>query len=256
MLGGTVAYSGLTAASIGASVGVVTSAADSTDLAPLAGLAVVSQQAASSTSYLNRYEPQGRVQTLLGRASDLRLEHIPVEWRAPKIAHLAPIAREIDLALCQGFSDSFVGLTPQGLLREWDAQGLVAPRAWESCVDLLEAVDAVVLSIEDLQMDWQAAEGMAQHCRVLVVTTGKLGARFCSAGRWDERAGSAIEEVDVTGAGDIFAAVFFWLMQRSGDPAAAVEAANRVAGASVTRRGLAGVPTPQEVQAGLQPVGS
>lgn len=256
MLGGTVAYSGLTAAAIGASVGVVTSAADSTDLAPLSGLSLVRQPAAGSTSYLNRYEPEGRVQTLLGRATDLRLEHVPVDWRAPRIAHLAPIAREIDLTLCQGFPDSFVGLTPQGLMREWDAEGRVSPGSWESCTELLQAVDAVVLSIEDLQMDWQAAQGMAGHCRVLVVTTGRLGARFHTQGQWHERAGIAIEEVDVTGAGDVFAAVFFWMMERSGDPAAAVEAANRVAGASVTRRGLAAVPTPQELRAGLQPIGS
>jgi sugar/nucleoside kinase (ribokinase family) len=52
-----------------------------------------------------------------------------------------------------------------------------------------------------------------------------------------------MNEVDPTGAGDIFAAVFFIHLTKFGDPLQAGEMAVRVAADSVTRSGLAGAPT-------------
>lgn len=249
------AYAGLTAAALGISVGIVTSAADSIDLSPLAGLTVVRHPSAHSTSFQNRYGPEGRVQTLLSRAENLTLREIPDEWHHPTIAHLSPIAREVDLALCRGFPHSFVGLTPQGLMRDWDQEGRVSARSWEACADLFPVAEAVVLSIEDLELDWQSAERMAEHCQVLVVTTGREGARFCVDGKWHRQPGIAAEEVDPTGAGDIFAALFFWHYKRTGDAARAAEIANYFAAASVSRPGLDGVPKPDQVAAGLPRLG-
>jgi len=54
---------------------------------------------------------------------------------------------------------------------------------------------------------------------------------------------------DPTGAGDIFAAAFFTAHAESGDPLQAARLATAVAARSVTRRGLASVPTRQEIQA-------
>jgi sugar/nucleoside kinase (ribokinase family) len=237
---------------MGAAVGVVTSTADSIDLSALDGLSIFRRPAAHSTSFENRYGATGRVQTLLSRAEDLRLSDVPPDWRGPAIAHLAPIDREIDLQLCGSFPDAFVGLTPQGLMREWNSDGRVTPLSWEACADYLPLANAVVLSIEDLGMDWQSADAMATHCRALIVTEGPRGARLCFEGKWIHRPAHESREVDPTGAGDIFAALFFTQFQRTGDPVVAVDTANRIAAVSVTRRGLAGVPSPAEVRAGLQ----
>lgn len=239
---------------MGSSVGVVTSAAESIDLSALAGLSIVRRSSSHSTSFENRYVAEGRVQTLLSRAEDLTLADVPPDWRTPVIAHLAPIDREIDLELCGGFPNSFVGLTPQGLMREWDSDGRVSPLSWEACLEFLPLADAVVLSIEDLGADWQAAEAMAAHCDALVVTEGPRGARLHLGGKWSHRPAFESQEIDPTGAGDIFAALFFTVYQRSGDPLTAIEAANRIAAVSVTRRSLAAVPTAAEVQAGLAPM--
>lgn len=251
-LGGTVAYSGLTAAAMGAAVGVVTSTADSIDLSALEGLSIIRRPAAKSTSFENRYEASGRVQTLLSRAEDLTLSDVPSDWRTPAIAHLAPIDREIDLQLCGSFPDAFVGLTPQGLMREWNSDGRVSPLSWEACTDYLPLANAVVLSIEDLGLDWQSADAMAARCRALVVTEGPRGARLHVGGKWIHRPAPESVESDPTGAGDIFAALFFTQFQRTGDPVGAVDTANRIAAVSVTRQGLDGVPNAAEVQAGLQ----
>lgn len=235
-------------------MGVVTSAADSLDLSALAGLEITRLPAPHSTSFENRYGPHGRVQTLLSRAESLTLLDVPNKWRTPAIAHLAPIAGEIDYELFAGFPDSFVGVTPQGMMRNWDSEGRVSLLSWEACLEFLPIADAVVLSIEDLGMDWPAADRMAAHCRVLVVTEGGRGARLHARGRWNQRAAVETQEVDPTGAGDIFAAVYFSVHQRTGDPLLAADTANRIAASSVTRTGLAGVPTPAEVHAGLQPL--
>lgn len=255
-LGGTVAYAGLTAHALGCGVGIVTSASEALDLAPIRELALSLKLAPVSTSFENRYTSKGRVQTLLGRASDLELADVPLAWRNPKIVHLAPLACEIPAELAQAFPSSFLGVTPQGSMREWDSAGRVRLRSWESVHDLLHAADAVVLSIEDLGMDITAAEAMATHCRVLVVTEAAQGARVYTQRRSESVPAPSRQEVDPTGAGDIFAAVYFIRLQQSGDPWEAAEIANQIAAASVARRGLAGTPTPAEAKAVLQATGN
>ncbi len=55
-------------------------------------------------------------------------------------------------------------------------------------------------------------------------------------------------ELDSTGAGDIFAAAFFTRLYLTRDPWESARFANQIAAASVTRRGLEGIPTPEEIQ--------
>lgn len=255
-LGGAVAYAGLTAAALGSKVGILTSAADSIDLSRLAGLEVARRPAAQSTSFQNRYSPAGRRQTVIRQADRLGVDDLPADWRAPAIAHLAPILHEIDLDLTACFPESFLGLSPQGLLRDWNQHGQISPRSWQACAEFLPAADAVVVSIEDLQLDWAAAERMAARCRVLVVTEGSAGARLWTSERWERRTAVPAAAVDPTGAGDVFSALFFSLYQRTGDALGSVETANSLAAVSVGRRGLAAVPSAAEVQAVLQPMKS
>ena len=54
------------------------------------------------------------------------------------------------------------------------------------------------------------------------------------------------QEVDPTGAGDIFAAAFFLWMERHRDPWGAARFANCIASHSVTRVGVSGTPTLEE----------
>ena len=55
-------------------------------------------------------------------------------------------------------------------------------------------------------------------------------------------------EVDATGAGDIFAAAFFYRLYATRDPWAAARFATHLASFSVTRPGLDGIPTRDEIQ--------
>ncbi len=233
----------------------MTSAADSLELAPLRQLAVVRKNAPVSTSFENQYAPGGRVQTLRTRAVDLELSDVPAIWRSSEIVHLAPIACEIPSELAHGFSDSFVGVTPQGSMRIWDSTGRVTLQSWEAVHDLLHVAAAVVLSIEDLGMDRSAAVAMAAHCKTLVVTEGVRGASVYERGRVRPVPAPAAREVDPTGAGDVFAAVFFIRLHESGDPWESAVLANQIAAGSVARPGLAGTPTPSEAWAAFQALG-
>ena len=250
-LGGTVAYAGLTAHALGLRVGVVTSAAEDVDFSPLRDLQVHRISAPVSTSFENVYTAEGRVQTINGQATALGRSAVPRPWLSAPIVHLAPIACEIDPELARAFPGSFLGMTPQGWMRRWDQAGRVRLTTWEVIRDLLPAASAAVLSIEDLQGDLQAAQVMAEHCRVLVVTEGPRGARVHAQGEWRSVPAPAAQEVDPTGAGDVFAAVFFAQLHRGGDAWQAAAHANHVAAGSVTRRGLASAPDAAEATAAL-----
>ena len=60
--------------------------------------------------------------------------------------------------------------------------------------------------------------------------------------------------MDATGAGDIFAAAFFFRLHTTRDPWEAARFATLVAANSITRRGLQGIPTPDEAQTYLTEV--
>src|SRR5260221_284042 len=64
----------------------------------------------------------------------------------------------------------------------------------------------------------------------------------------------AVHEVDATGAGDVFAAAFFIRLLKTRDPWEAARFATLIASRSVTRVGLAGIPTPQEIEESLMEV--
>jgi sugar/nucleoside kinase (ribokinase family) len=174
---------------------------------------------------------------------------IPIEWLRSPIVHLAPMAQEVDPTLASDFGGAFVGVTPQGWLREWDEQGRVRndPAVWTSAEQVLGQANAVVTSLEDLQGDWAVAERWARWGRTLVVTRGAEGCTVFVKGEGArDFLAPRVEQVDPTGAGDIFAAAFFVNYYETGDPWASARFANQVGALSVTRVGLEGVPTREE----------
>ncbi len=98
-LGGTAAYSALTAKALGLRVGVLTSSGPETDLDVLQDILVVSAPSEHSTTFENIYSESGRRQVLHHHADRLSFENIPEPWRRTAIIHLGPVAQEIDTAL-------------------------------------------------------------------------------------------------------------------------------------------------------------
>jgi sugar/nucleoside kinase (ribokinase family) len=246
-LGGSAAYAALTAKALGWRAGILTAWAEEPPLGPLAELPIINLGAQKSTTFENIYTASGRVQRVHGDAPFLEFHMIPEAWRTPRIVHLAPVAREVSPRILKYFEDSFIAVTPQGWLREWDETGRVRVTDWEEGEHVLAGADAAVIGREDVNSDPGQIERLAAACPTLVVTDGELGAMLYTQGEEQLIEAPFAEEVDPTGAGDIFAAAFFTRMYHSNEPLDAARFAAQLAARSVTRPGLEGIPTQDEI---------
>lgn len=250
-LGGTASYAARTALAFGLRVGIVTSCASNIALESLKGVSISIRQSDHSTTFENIQTPEGRIQYLHHVASSLDDSMVPQTWRRAPIVHLAPVAQEVDPRLARAFPDSQVYLTPQGWLRNWNKDRRVYPTDWPEARFVLENASAAVLSIEDVQGDESRIEDMLASVRVLVVTEGARGARLYWNGDLRYFKPPPETEIDSTGAGDVFAAAFFIRLSQTRDPWEAARFATQLAANSVTRIGLTGTPTAEEVQSAL-----
>ena len=248
VLGGTAAYSALTARALGLRVGIVTAAGLDMSLEKLSGIPIVSIESNSSTTYENIYSERGRVQYLRAQASRIDLDHVPHHWRTAPIIHIGPIANEVASVLPKGFSPTLLGLTPQGWMRKWDSNGLVSPCDWKDSEDALSQASTVVLSREDVNGDDLFIEHMAEQTKILVVTEAAAGAVLYWHGDRRRFRAPSVKEVNATGAGDIFAAAFYVRYLKTRDPWEATRFATLLASHSVEREGLDGIPTSLEIE--------
>lgn len=246
--GGTASYSSLTAHSFGLRVGILTSYAQDVILPDLTGIQIVSTISENSTVFENKYTKEGRIQRILSRAEILHPNQLPQTWASPKIVHIGPIADEVDPSFIKAFPNSFVGVTPQGFYRTWDSKGKVS---FTNCIEArhyLQYADAVILSIEDLQFNESLIADLVYGIKVLVITEGSCGARVYWNGDVRNFRAPEKEEVDATGAGDIFAAAFFIRMAQTKDPWTSARFATYIAANSVTRKAMESPPKDEEIQ--------
>ncbi len=253
-LGGSVLYAGLTARALGLRVGIVTVRGNEVPLPAWEGIQVVQVDAETSTTFENIRTEQGRIQYLHHRAPLIDLEMVPPSWRTARILHLAPVAGEVAAVLPKGFQPALLGLTPQGWLRTKDAEGRVHACDWPDAETAAQQASAVVLSVEDVEHHEEKIEHLAHHSRLLAVTDGPAGARLFWHGDSRRFRAPQVEEVDATGAGDIFAASFFVRLLNTRDPWESARFAVQMATHSVRRRGLGGIPTREEIDISLMEV--
>jgi sugar/nucleoside kinase (ribokinase family) len=171
--------------------------------------------------------------------------------RNSRIAHLGPVCNEIDPEIVSAFSAStFVGITPQGWMRRWDAQGHVTSLAanWVDAPRVLARASAVVISIDDVAGDWEMARAWAAQTTLLVVTQGALGCTAYTKDMSLHVPAPQVHEAEPTGAGDVFAATLFVALQRGDSVQDACALANCIAAQSVTRLRLNGVPTIADIE--------
>jgi sugar/nucleoside kinase (ribokinase family) len=221
------------------------------ELAPfVAEMRVVPAQ--SSSIFENVYDSQGhRTQYIRGVASPLSVEHLPSEWLASPLVHLAPLTGEVDpqMALC--FPESTVMLTLQGWLRRWGEDGRVYFKRWFD-EDVLEHIDIVVFSEEDIYEAPDLEQLFAGAVPHLFVTRAERGGTYYHQGRPISYTTPQVKEVNSTGAGDVFAAsILASLDLVGGDMQAAVQVAAYLGANAITRPWLDGAPTKDEVQLAL-----
>jgi sugar/nucleoside kinase (ribokinase family) len=251
-LGGTAAYASLTARAMGLRVGILTACEECLEVPELEqeGIRIAAGiRTDQTTTFENIHTPEGRVQYIHQVAPSIDVSMIPEDWRSAPIVHLGPVAREVDLNVTRAFGSSLIGLTPQGWLRSWDQEGRVHFSEWPEASFALSQVDAAVMSVEDVRGNEDIIADMASAVRVLAVTEGAQGSRLYWNGDLRRFRPPQMKEVDPVGAGDIYAAAFFIRLHTTRDPWEAARFATTLAAQSVSRVGLAGVPTVEEVLA-------
>lgn len=253
VIGGTVSYAARTAHAFGLRVGVLTSAhPDDPLLAQLRQWAyVIVLPAAETTTFENLYTPQGRVQYIRGAAAPITAADVPDAWRTAPLVHLAPIADEIDADVVTCFHDVPILVTLQGWLRQWDETGRVYFKRWANKA-VIQTLDFIVFSEEDIAQAPELESLIAADARCLIVTRADRGGTIYRPGSVATYAAVPVEVINPTGAGDVFAASFFacWHLFDH-NLHRAITAAACLAAYSVTRFGLHGAPTPEEIHAVL-----
>jgi len=247
-LGGTATYAALAAHNLGLQVGVLTSGDADTEPPAADGILVHRVPSPQSTVFENIYTDHARRQYVRGVASVLQDADIPEGWRSAPIVHLGPIAQEVSPALAEAFPGALVGVTPQGWLRRWDDEGLVSPIAWVQGSRILNAVDVVVLSLEDLGGDRALLEEYIARAKLLVLTVGERGAIVHMNGNSQRVPAYVVDEVDPTGAGDVFAAAFLIRYNETHDAVEAARFANSAASFVVEGPGPSTIPTRERVE--------
>ena len=247
-MGGSATYGALTAQALGLRVGIVTSWGQELPLGPLNGIPIINSPSEKSTTFENIYTNEGRIQFIHHVANNIHLNAIPDVWRNTAIVHLAPVAQEVDPSLVRYFPTALIGITPQGWLRSWNDSKQITSTEWPEASFVLQRAGAAVISEEDISGDESRIEEMATACRVLSVTDSSSGVRLFWNGDIRRFKPPKVNEVDASGAGDIFAASFFVRLYTTRDPWEAARFATQLAAHSVTRTGLDSIPTQEEIQ--------
>jgi len=255
-LGGTVTYSALTAQALGLRVGIVTSWGEELKSRVLSEVSVINHRAEKSTIFENIYTDQGRIQKIQSVAKKIEPNDVPQEWRNVSMVHLGPVAREIAPSIIQKFKSSFMVSTPQGWMRSWGDDGLIKPGDWLESKKILQRLNAVVVSAEDLDHDEERINEFVRNSAILAVTDGSRGTRLFWKGKERKFTPPPVQEVDATGAGDIFATCFFIRLYTTLDPWEACRFATVLAAYSVTRKGMEGIPTEKEIVKTLKEMGN
>lgn len=238
-IGGAAAYAGGLASAFGCRTAVVTSsAAEDNWRSQLPEVMIHKIPADKTTVFENVYTPFGRVQTIHSVAEKIQKGDIPANWRQASIVHVAPIANEVDPEVVSLFTNSVVGVAPQGWMRRWEDNGRVIHVELPDAERIFRQATVVFISEEDL-FDSRILEDYRHWARLLVMTEGSKGCTIFIDHETYRFPGTPVPVVDTTGAGDIFATAFLIRYHQTGGSfMEAARFANNVAAHSIRYHSL------------------
>lgn len=268
VLGGTALYSALAAAALGQRVAVLTRGRFGTHVAGIDipsldqyadKISIIVQDAEWPTCFVNEYVGARRTQTLPRWAGPIDLRGLPAHWRSARTIHLGPIAQEIDVRQTGALTPTFLGVTPQGWMRDWPRAtgGRVSMHHLRLPAELMSRIDGLVVNDEEFVYARDSIEQVGTN-GFGIVTLGVGGAQMWYG---DPRPVTVpaydLPVVDPTGAGDVFAAAFFVeVTNPRSTPERALAFANAAAGLSLDAVGSSGVRSRRVVQRYMESVAS
>ena len=246
--GGPAAYAAGTAIAMGLSAGIVTSSSPGYPFDTLLpSTEVINVSADATTTFEYSLHDGVRTQWLRSRAANLTRTDLPDSWSGAQIVLLGPVANELPRNAADWFSDdAFICAVPQGWQRSRDVKDrvIVSPAVPSG---LSRRIDAAVISEADVPADH--VEAWTEIFRIVAVTRGRQGARVYVNGRARDIPPVTANELDATGAGDVWAAAFAITLAETRDVAFSANFASAAAAMSIERRGMLGIPTRNAVTA-------
>ncbi len=259
VLGGTALYSALAAATLGWRTGILTRGRYDFDLDGLKipgldfitdRIQVIVQDAEWPTCFVNDYSSGRRQQQIQRWAGPIDLRGLPPQWRTPRVLHMGPIAQEIDVRQSTGLNPQFLGITPQGWMRDWPRAtgGRVQSLHLRLPREFVSQVDGIVVNDEEFVDSRDTVEAIGKN-GYGIVTLGSGGAKLYSPDGQITSPGFNLPQVDPTGAGDVFTAAFFYrISDPSVTPEQALEFANAAAGLSLGGIAASAIPSRQAIK--------
>ena len=216
-LGGTVSYASLMSAHLGVRTALMTSVGEDFKYWQSIhdqSIQTYNLRADRTTEFENIYSDTGRTQFMHERAQTILAVDIPDELHQVPTVKLCLIADELDSTVVPLFSNSFVAASIQGWLRQRDPEsGLITPKALD--YNLLSGIDMIFLSLDDIDGDESELEQLRQAIDTVIVTDGPNPVQIYRDKAILEMPAFPVEEIDPTGAGDIFAASFLVQYRRT-----------------------------------------
>jgi 1D-myo-inositol 3-kinase len=241
-LGGAAAFAARAAALLGIDAKLVTvaptSAPELEELRRLPGLELAVASSDRITTFGHDYVAQRRQLSLLELARPIGLDDIPVDWRAPDVVYAGPVAGECDERLLDGLAGAYGIGCIQGWLRDPAAARRVRPRRLLEPCRVPAMLRAVSFSASDHPAAPELLRELARSGVRVAVTRGRRGARVAWEGGEGWVPAAPAEQVDPTGAGDVFALIFGLRSWAGDDPLEAARCAALAAARVVEGPGL------------------
>jgi sugar/nucleoside kinase (ribokinase family) len=206
--------------------------------------------------------PAARTTALESYPSGRRRRQRVLAWAGPigedlaistSILHLAPVARETP-SRWQG-SPRFVGLTPQGLVRDWDnsSREIVLAPAAAAAGEVASACDALVMSRDERASCAGLIERASETGAVVAITAGPSATTVLAPGGPVAQVAvpAVADPQDDVGAGDVFAAAFFVTLSQGRPPESAAAFANAAAAVRMAGVGAQAIGSAAAIEARL-----
>ena len=248
-IGGTATFAALQAHRLGVSAGIVTRARPDTLSHPqLEHIAIAGRPSDQTTTFENTYDGASRRQRVVKHAASVTEEDVPSDWKNAPIMLVGPMLGEIQTDTGTMSSNTLLGVGAQGWLRELDEHGIVRRRSWTGS-PFWRGSHVLFVSDEDLAEGEQQFEHWLEDVPAVVVTQERRGARVHDEGRWREIGAFPADEIDPTGAGDVFSAAYLVRYHETGDVAEATRFAAAAASCSVEAVGVEGIADREQIEA-------
>jgi sugar/nucleoside kinase (ribokinase family) len=251
-LGGTATFAAVQAQRLGLSAGIVTRM--SSDVSPtraLPGVDFAGRPSAVTTSFQNIYAGGRRRQRVPVQADAVEPQDVPPEWRRAPISLVGPVCSEVPPAMTSSLSSPLIGVSAQGWLRALDRNRHVRRRVWRG-EPFWSNAHVLFVSREDLGRRPEQIDRWLDDVPVVVLTRDRGGARVHENHQWRAMDAFPADEVDPTGAGDVFATAFLVRYHETNDTAHAMRFAGAAAACAVEAPGVERVATRQVIEQRMQ----